>query len=247
MACLGCVGVAFSGTTRKADPLVCKVGRLSIDTLCLTYQPCILSAKFLKFNSHYLVYLQAVKVIRQTEAIATTTLEAAQITQVNATQLWNPYEVLDIYPARGDFSCIGRRDGGLRAVGDITGNAGNADKTVPLRGKSSKATPGKGQRLARQGYEVPRSALRDGNAENELDDCKRRIEELEGRLEERDASVERGKHAAEKIDGLDTQLEASKKHFDNAKIEASSQIDELEKQLKDSDRRLEEQEKTKLP
>lgn len=80
--------------------------------------------------------------------------------------------------------------------------------------------------------------------ENELDDCKRRIEELEGRLEESDASVERGKHAAEKIDGLDTQLEASKKHFDNAKIEASSQIDELEKQLKDSDRCLEEQEKT---
>ena len=114
MACLGCVGVAFSGTTRKADPLVCKVGRLSIDTLYLTYQPCILSANFLKFNSHYLVYLQAVKVIRQTEAIATITLEAAQITQVNATQLWNPYEVLDIYPARGDLSCIGTNRQNLR-------------------------------------------------------------------------------------------------------------------------------------
>ena len=227
--------------------------------------------------------------------MATITLEAAQITRVNAAQLWNPYEVLDIYPTRGNFSCIGTTRQNLRCGWQFFGkrHAISARVDEMAACEPSKIPPGMLEMLAIQCLCVDnhqsqfREKLRDwqdkvaeylkvhyGTAtrvrdvgglqeqlrtaneekemlgdrvveqEDELEDCKRTIEELEGRLEESEASVEREKLAAEKIDGLNTQLEASKKHLDDAKTEASSQIDKLEKRLKDSDRRLEEQERT---
>ena len=227
--------------------------------------------------------------------MATITLEAAQITQVNAAQLWNPYEVLDIYPTRGNFSCIGTTRQNLRCRWQFFGHRHAIGASVDQMAacEPSEITPRMLEMLARQCLCVDnhqnqiREKVRDwqdkvaeylevhyGTAtrvkdvgrlqeqsrtaneeketlghrvveqESKLEDCKRRIEELEGRLEESEASVEREKRAAEKIDGLNTRLEASKKHLDDAKTEASSQIDKLEKQLKDSDRRLQEQERT---
>ena len=224
--------------------------------------------------------------------MATITLEAAQ---VNAAQLWNPYEVLDIYPTRGNFSCIGTTRQNLRCRWQFFGyrHAIGARVDEMAACEPSEITPRMLEMLATQLLCVDnhrnqiREKVRDwqdkvaeylgvhyGTAtrvrdvgrlqeqlrtaneekemlghrvvkqENKLEDCERRIEELKGRLEESEASVKREKRAAEKIDWLNTQLEASKKYLDDAKTKASSQIDKLEKQLKDSDRRLEKQERT---